>query len=90
MPRGAPERLLIGIRRRKPFGSPQLFIAEANILASTPRNIDVRSSFFEVRGSLRLADHVLTERSLVQRHAQTGIVTPLQRERIASLTQAGG
>jgi len=83
---GSAERL-VQIRQRGPFKSVQLFVTEAKIPTGTPPNIAVRSDYFEVRGSLRLADHVLTERSLVQRSANG--VTPLQRERIASLTQAG-
>ena len=85
---GSAERL-VQIRQRGPFKSVPLFVAEAKIPTGTTPNIDVRSDFFEVRGSLRLADHVLTERSLVQRGVN-GNVTPLQRERIAGLTQAGG
>ena len=87
---GSAERL-VGIRQRGPFKSVALFVTEAKLPStSTPPNIDVRSDYFEVRGSLRLIDHVLTERSLVQRDAANGNVTPLQRERIASLMQAGG
>ena len=64
------------------------FAAEVPALAPLPTTIDTRSSFFEVRGRLRLADHVLTERSIVQR-AQGGTSTVLTRERIASLEQVG-
>ena len=48
------------------------------------------SNFFEVTGRLRLADRVLTERSLVQRiPPPTRQINVLQRERIASLEQIG-
>lgn len=87
---GSAERL-VQIRQNGPFKTIDSFRAQAAIpaTATTPLNIDVRSSYFDVRGTLRLADHVLTERSLVQR-LPTGNVMPLQRERIASLDQAGG
>ena len=80
---------LVQIRQRGPFKSIQLFLTQASIPSGFAPNIDVRSSYFEVRGSLRLADHVLTERSLVQRDGR-GNVVPLQRERIASLEPGGG
>jgi general secretion pathway protein K len=86
---GSAERL-VQIRQRKPFVSAPLFITEAAPPPGTTPDIDVRSNYFEVRGSLRLTDHVLTERSLVQRDPGSGNVTPKRRERIASLTQAGG
>lgn len=51
-----------------------------------PTVIDVRSDYFEISGRLRVADHVLTEQSLVKRDAN-GITTVLQRTRTASLEQ---
>ena len=49
--------------------------------------VAVGSSFFEVRGRLRLGDVVLEQRSLVRR---TGLaVEVLQRERVAARDQAG-
>jgi general secretion pathway protein K len=79
---------LIQIRQRAPFKTLTTFAAEVPTLAPLPATIDTRSSFFEVRGRLRLADHVLTEHSIVQR-AQGGTSTVLMRERIASLEQVG-
>jgi general secretion pathway protein K len=49
--------------------------------------IAVGSSYFEVRGRLRLGDVVLEQRSLVQRRGLDVIV--LQRDRVASREQAG-
>ena len=49
--------------------------------------IAVGSSFFEVRGRLRLGDVVLEQRSLVQRRGLDVVV--LQRERVSS-RDAGG
>lgn len=80
---------LITIRQRTPFKdidstfSPQI----RGLTPLTP--LDFRSSFFEVRGRLRLADHVLTERSLVQRVQPNRQINVLVRERIASLEQVG-
>ena len=86
---GSAERL-VQIRQRGPFKSPADFLAKAQIPPNPnlpPLNIAVVSSYFEVSGSLRLTDHVLTESSLVQR--ANGILTPLQRERISALEQTG-
>jgi general secretion pathway protein K len=81
---------LVQARLRTPFKSKGEFTTR---LASTPpptAKFDVQSSYFEVRGRLRLADHVLTERSMVQRGPKGEFVPiPAQRERIASLEQVG-
>lgn len=84
---GTAERL-IQIRQRTPFKDMTTFATEVPALAPLPATLDTRSSFFEVRGRLRLADHVLTERSMVQR-VPNGTSTVLLRERIASLEQVG-
>lgn len=57
-----------------------------NFKPPLPGVIDVKSSYFEVSGRLRVADHVLTEESLVLR-AGDGSTTVLQRTRTASLEQ---
>ena len=80
---------LIRIRQRKPFKDIPTFMAQVAAPAGLTPNVDVRSSFFEVHGRLRLGDHVLTERSLVQR-LSSGQLNVLQRERVASLEQLGG
>jgi general secretion pathway protein K len=79
---------LVQIRQRAPFRDMGAFRTEVPTLLPLSGNLDVRSSFFEVRGRLRLADHVLTERSLVQR-LPNGQSNVLLRERIASLEQVG-
>jgi general secretion pathway protein K len=79
---------LVQIRQRAPFRDMGAFGTEVPTLLPLSGNLDVRSSFFEVRGRLRLADHVLTERSLVQR-LPNGQSNVLLRERIASLEQVG-
>ena len=79
---------LIGIRQRTPFETLESFKAELKAPLPVPENIAVDSNFFEVTGRLRLADRVLTERSLVQRIPPRQI-NVLQRERIASLEQVG-
>ena len=79
---------LVQLRQRAPFKTTAEFDTQAGTSATPLTNIDVRSNFFEVRGSLRLADHVLTERSLGRR-GPNGVFTAFQRERIAGLDQTG-
>ena len=86
---GSAERL-VQIRQRGPFRTVDDFRVKASLPATAgapPLNVTVNSSYFDVSGSLRLTDHVLTESSLVQR--VNGILNPLQRERIAALDQTG-
>ena len=85
---GSAERL-IQRRQRTPFKNIAEFNEQLQPLVPSAPNIDVRSSFFEVRGRLRLADRVLTERSMVRRQLNRQIDV-LRRERIASIEQAGG
>ena len=83
---------LVQMRQRTPFKEVSVFngllptpIADATKLAAT---LATKSSFFEVRGRLRLVDRVLIERSLVQRTAPpNNQVNVLRRERIAGLDQ---
>jgi len=56
--------------------------------ASAAAHIGYRSSFFEVRGRLRLGDVVLEQRSLVQRLGN-GEVKVLRRERVPSRELGG-
>lgn len=80
---------LIQLRQRAPFRDLRSFTDQVASFAPLTAKLDVRSSFFEVRGRLRLADRVLVERSLVQR--LPGLRDKvLDRERIASLDQIGG
>ena len=80
---GSAERL-IQLRQRAPFKSiADFYAALGQPQGQAPPNIDVKSSYFEVRGRLRLADRVLEERSLVHRR-QTGQSDVIDRERIAS------
>ena len=79
---------LVQVRQRKPFKDIQAFTTEVAALAPLSARLDVRSSYFEVRGRLRLADRVLVERSLVRR-LPNGEVNVLQRERVSSLEQVG-
>ncbi|HEY0856615.1 MAG TPA: type II secretion system minor pseudopilin GspK [Albitalea sp.] len=77
---GTAQRL-VQVRQRAPFKE----VADAQqhlpqgITAAAPR-ADVRSSFFEVRGRLRLADRVLEESSLVERRG-TDVPVTLTRQR---------
>jgi general secretion pathway protein K len=72
---------LVQVRQRSPY--KDLPGAAAQLPATAvldPDHVDVKSSFFEVRGRLRLGDRALEERSLVQRQGRN--VIPLQRERV--------
>ncbi len=84
---GSAERL-IQLRQRAPFKSIADFYTALGRPQEAPQgqappNIDVKSSYFEVRGRLRLADRVLEERSLVRRRT-TGQIDVIEKERIAS------
>ena len=78
------ERLL-QVRQRTPFEDMPKFAAAVPSLAPLAAKplLSVNSSFFEVRGRLRLSDRVLEESSLVQR-VQGRQVDVLRRERVAS------
>ena len=74
-------------RQSGAFKDLDAFKAQLGGLDISKAKLAVMSSFFEVRGSIRLQDRVLVERSLVQR--LNGDVIVIRRERIASLEQAG-
>jgi general secretion pathway protein K len=76
------------VRQRAPFKDVGAFTSQLSTTEPVTAKLDVRSSFFEVRGRLRLVDRVLVERSLVQR-LPNGQITVLFRDRTASLDQAG-
>ena len=84
----ATAQRLLQVRRSAPFKDLPSFAEQLATLAPLPTRLDVRSSFFEVRGKLRLADRVLVERSLVQRYP-SGQIDVLQRDRSASLEPIG-
>ena len=84
----ATAQRLLQVRRSAPFKDLPSFAEQIATLAPLPTRLDVRSSFFEVRGKLRLADRVLVERSLVQRYP-SGQIDVLQRDRSASLEPVG-
>ena len=79
------ERIL-QVRQRTPFKTLQTFSEQFPTLAPLTAKLDTKSSFFEVRGRLRLADRVLAERSLVRR-LPNGQIDVLRRERVASLEE---
>ena len=94
----AIDGLDLGERRAPGAGAPAHAVQErshdvqrASCRACAPADLDrvgVDSSFFEVRGRLRLDDRVLEERSLVQR-ADGSTIVVLQRERIAGVDGSG-
>ncbi len=84
---GSADRL-VQARARSPLRS----LADATaIVGAGPklveRDVDVKSSFFEVRGRLRLENRVLESRSLVERRSGLQVVA-IQRQQQASLVQA--
>ena len=75
---------LIQIRQRTPFRDLSQVAREVPALgALEPTRLAVNSSFFEVRGRLRLADRVLEQVSLIERRGLT--MTVLRRQRVSSL-----
>ncbi len=80
---------LVQARQRTPFRN----VTEVSVLlpqtapTTATRRLDVKSSFFEVRGRLRLQDRVTEERVLVERR-QLEII-PLRRQRVAALDSVG-
>lgn len=75
---------LVQMRQREPFKT--LGAVEAQIPGLGPLNnqqVSVLSSFFEVRGRLRLDDRVLEQRSLVERQGLDMLV--LQREQVSTV-----
>ena len=83
---------LVQLGARTPFRDVPSFTAQSALAAaaaaSTPPNVDVRSSYFEVQARLRLEDRVLVERSLVHR-VNPQVILVLQHERVAGLDQVG-
>jgi len=73
---------ILQVRQRTPFTNTAKVKTQLPGLDLDKAKIDVRSSFFEVRGRLRLADRILEERSLVRRVAP--IPEVLERERVSS------
>jgi general secretion pathway protein K len=83
---GTAERL-IQVRQRKAFKDLQEFSAQLSAPPAATAKLAVHSSYFEVRGRVRLVDRVLTERSLVRRLPNLQIDV-LQRDRVASVEQS--
>ncbi len=76
---------LIQLRQRTPFKELANLQERIPTLTLMPGTLDVRSTFFEVRAQIRLADRVLVERSLV--HRKGAQIEVLRRERVASLDE---
>ena len=84
---GGAERL-VQARQRSPFDTlekAQPLLGSGIVLDA--QRVGVSSSYFELRGRLRLADKVLEERSLVERRGLE--IIPLQRQR-ESLREVAG
>jgi len=79
---------IVQARQRTPMKSVADVQALAPSLPSSAfERLAVNSSFFEVRGRLRLGDVVLEQRSLVQRRGLEVVV--LQRDRVSARDQPG-
>ena len=76
---------LVQLRQRTPFSSVDAVKKELTQVDLSKANLDVKSSFFEIRGRLRLETHVLEQISLVQRRRSDVVV--LRVERVSSLDQ---
>jgi len=74
---------LVQMRQREPFKTLGAVEAQVPGLAPlNPQQLAVVSSYFEVRGRLRLEDRVLEQRSLVERRGLDMLV--LQREQVST------
>ena len=82
------ERLL-QVRQRAPFKDIEKLKEQLPGVDLADSRLAFTSSYFEVRGRIRLGERVLVERSLVHR-LPNGQVDVMRRERIASLEQTGG
>ncbi len=79
---------IVQARQRSPFKSSSDVSAQASAVPTTSfQRIAVGSSFFEVRGRLRLGDVVLEQRSLVQRKGINVVV--VYRERVSARETVG-
>lgn len=79
---GDAERL-IQFRQRTPFKTLQDFQQQLpGVAPNALKRVALQSSYFEVRGRLRLNDRVLEQRSLVERNARN--ITILSSERVSS------
>jgi general secretion pathway protein K len=70
---------LIQVRQRTPFTSTSQVAQQVQQPGLDVSHIDVKSSYFEVRGRLRLGDRVLDQTSLIWRNGLDMVV--LQRQR---------
>jgi general secretion pathway protein K len=71
------------MRQREPFKTLGTVEAQVPGLAPlNPQQLAVTSSYFEVRGRLRLEDRMLEQRSLVERRGLDMLV--LQREQVST------
>ena len=79
---------IVQARRSQPFKDLDAFTKQIATLAPPTTKLDVRSSYFEVRARLRLADRVLVERSVLHR-LPNGQCDVVRRDRVASLEEVG-
>ncbi|WP_119156821.1 type II secretion system minor pseudopilin GspK [Caldimonas tepidiphila] len=79
---------LVQQRQRSPFRNvSEVIPLLGNAVQPDPELVGVESSFFEVRGRMRIAERAVEERSLVHRRGRE--VVTLQRQRV-NLSEGGG
>lgn len=78
---------MVQLRQRKPFESLEDLHIRSGVPKEDLKGLSVSSSFFHVRGRLRLEDRVLEQVSLIQRTANSTVI--LRRERISSRDPSG-
>jgi general secretion pathway protein K len=69
----------------RPYATLAAFTEQMPTATAAQTGFDVQTEYFEVRGRLRLADHVLEQISLVQRLKGTNQVTVVRTQRVAAL-----
>jgi len=84
----ATAKRLLQVRQRAPFNGIDKLKEQIPGIDLADARLAFTSSYFEVRGRIRLGERVLVERSLVHR-LPNGQVDVMRRERIASLELAG-
>lgn len=85
---GGAERL-IQARQRTPFKTLDAAQTQLSGLTLNPQQVGISSNFFIVRGRLRVGDHALEQRSLVERRGTTGRdIVALTREWVTTRDEA--
>lgn len=81
-------QVIVAAAQRTPYPDPSAAFPP-NASAQLRTALTAKSSYFEVRGRLRLADRILDQRTLLKRNTQNGDCTVLDQERVATVDAAG-